>query len=384
MKFLHIADLHIGKVLHGVSLLEEQKEIFQQILRYVENEKPEAVIIAGDIYDKAVPQAAAVELFDQLLTELVSCKASVMVVAGNHDSPERLAYAARLLASRDVHLCGAYAGQIPQVVKQDAFGEVVFHLLPFVRPAMVRSFFPALSIDSHQDAVAAILQKDGWSEQPGAVKKGRHVLVAHQYVKGLGEEPERSASEVIQVGGLDGVDAGLFAAFDYVALGHLHGPQSVGAAKNRYAGSPLKYSFSEYLQKKAVTMVEMGETGEVVITSLPLSPFRDLRKLRGPLTGLLQQGVQEPGREDYLHVTLTDEEEIIDPIGKLRQVFPNVLQLEIDNTRTRAEGNFTLTEIREEKSLLDLFRLFYQEQNGSPLSPEEELFVQVIDRGGDA
>lgn len=359
MKFFHLADLHIGKTVNGYSMLKDQQYVFEQVLKMAEEEKPDVVLLAGDIYDRSVPSAEGVAVYDEFLTALVKTQVPTIAIAGNHDSPERLAFAGRIMQASGVHIAGKYQGELQKVTFSDNYGDVVFHLLPFVRPAHVRGYFPDDTINTYHQAVEAVLKANELD------KSKRNVLIAHQFVVASGMMPERSDSETDPAGGIYRVDAKLFDDFDYVALGHLHRPQSMGRKEVRYAGSPLKYSFSEYNHHKSVTVVEMHEKGELEIRELPLKPLRDLRKIKGPIKELMSEAiVKGQNAHDYLHITLTDEKEVVDAIGKLRRHYPNVMELAFDNIRTRADASFTERLHLDDKTPQQLFEDFYKKQNG--------------------
>lgn len=379
MKFFHLADLHIGKTVNGFSLLEDQQYVLEQILREVERQAPDAVLIAGDLYDKAVPSAAAVSLFDGFLTGLANRNTAVLCISGNHDSPERIGFGRYLMEEKQVHMAGLYEGQIRRVQLQDAYGPVHFYLLPYLRPANVRVHFPEEKIESYQDAVELAIRQEQLDTQ------ARNVLVAHQFVVAAGSEPERSDSETEPVGGVNSVQSWVFDGFDYVALGHLHGPQKMGRETLRYSGSPLKYSFSECRQKKSITVVEMGEKGEISLDWIPLQPLRDMRRIKGPFEALISAQVQAEGNpQDYLHITLTDEQEVVDAIGKLRRVYPNVMELSFDNSRTRSESRLEEAEGLEDKDPLGLFEEFFALQNGSEMSgKQKEIAEAYLNQGED-
>lgn len=375
MKFLHLSDLHIGKNVNGFSMLEEQKHIFEQVIRCIKSERPDAVIIAGDIYDRAIPGVEAVRLFDDLLTELAHEDVTVLLISGNHDSPERLGYASRLLAEKQLFMCGAFEGKPRQVILSDRYGEVNFWLLPFIKPTSVRGMFGEAEIESYDETISAAL------EAAKIDYDTRNVLVSHQFYTKRGCIPIRSESELNPVGGLDAVDAELVGWFDYVALGHLHGRQTAGASHILYAGSPLKYSFSEQHQKKSMTLVELHEKGRLEITAVPLVPLRDLREIKGELNWLLSPETAGSGDcEDYLRVVLTDEEELIDPLGKLRSVYPNVMCLDFENSRTGIELGHIASDIgmTEALSPYDLFQEFFLEVQGSAMTSKQTKIVRDL------
>jgi len=381
MKFLHIADLHIGKLVNGFSMIEDQAHILSQILACVDAEKPRAVVLAGDIYDRPAPGTDAVRLFDRFLTSLAHTGTAVLLISGNHDSPERLGFAGQLLQEQAVYLCGVYEGA-PQTVRLQEEGVTAcFHLLPFVRPADLRRVHEDAAVETYADAVRVALS--GLAREPGA----RHVLVAHQFVVGRGPAPERSDSETIAVGGVDSVDADLLSGFDYVALGHLHGPQRVGCETVRYAGSPLKYSFSECRHQKSACLVTLKAQGAPEIRLIPLRPRRDLRKIRGPLSALLSPEVAGQGNaDDYLHVTLTDEDEPLDAMDALRGVYPNVMALAFDNARTRALAELSTPAPVAQADPQALFAEFYTQLNGREMNACQARIVRdlLAKTGGNA
>ena len=384
MKFLHISDLHIGKRVNEFSMIEDQKHILRQILSIAQREQTDAVLIAGDIYDKPVPSAEAVQIFDSFLTALADGGKRVFVVSGNHDSPERIAFGAQLMSGRGVHISPVYGGEVRGIPLTDEYGEIFVYLLPFVKPATVRHALENLRTseeeqdtplpESYQDAVKAAVERMKIDAEK------RNILVAHQFVTGAG----RCESEEVAVGGLDNVDTEVFDGFDYVALGHIHSPQSVKRDSVRYCGTPLKYSFSEAEQVKSVTILEMREKGSVEISTVPLVPLRDMRKIKGTyleVMAMARSSYQDSDREDYVQVTLTDEEDIPDGLQKLRTNYPNLMRLSYDNRRTRQENSIEAAEAVERKSELEIFGEFYELQNNQPMSGEQAAFVEnMIER----
>ena len=374
MKFIHLADLHIGKSLNGFSMLGEQERAFKQIIGYIRDERPEAVVIAGDVYDRIVPGVEAVSLFDDFLTSLAGEGLAVLLISGNHDSPERLGFASRLLEDRKLFMCTA-GDNVRKVSFQDEYGEINFWLLPFARPATARGSFGGFDGDSYDDMLAAALAASGIDYD------ARNVLVSHQFFTAAGVEPVRSESEMNYAGGLDAIDAELIGKFDYAALGHLHGAQEAGAGHIRYAGSPVKYSFSEWQQEKSVSLVEIGKKGELSVTALPLTPLHDMREIRGKIDELMSDGISSlADKNDYLRVILTDEEEIIDPMGKLRSVYPNIMGLGFENSRTMIDIGAISTDTMniERLSPYDLFCEFFLDVQGSAMSPEQEEIVRRL------
>ncbi|SCI80160.1 Nuclease sbcCD subunit D [uncultured Flavonifractor sp.] len=368
MKLIHLSDLHLGKRVNDFSMLEDQQYILAEILQIIDREKPDGVLIAGDVYDKSVPSAEAVALLDDFLVRLSKRELRIFVISGNHDSPERMAFGGRLMERSGVHLAPVYDGRVEPVVLTDEYGPVKFYLLPFVKPSHVRRCFPEREITSYTDAVAAAV------EAMGVDTAVRNVLVTHQFVTGAA----RCDSEELSVGGTDNVDAAVFDPFDYVALGHIHGPQQVGRETVRYCGTPLKYSFSEAGHKKSVTVVELGAKGSVTIRTIPLKPLRDMVELRGTYEELtlraFYEGTSYP--RDYIHITLTDEDDIPDAVGKLRIIYPNLMKLDYDNKRTRAGIHLEGAEDVQQKSPLELLEEFYSNQNGQPMSEEQRAFAR--------
>ena len=373
MKFLHLADLHLGKRVNGFSMLEDQAHILRQILAILDDEQPDGVLIAGDVYDKSVPSVEAVGLLDGFLTELRARGVQVLLISGNHDSPERLAFGGRVMDSCGIHISPVYDGALAPVTLQDAFGPVHVWLLPFVKPAHVRRWFPDADIESYTDAMAeAVAHMD-------IDTAARNVLVTHQFVTG----GTRSGSEELSVGGTDNVDSGVFAPFDYVALGHLHGAQHIGRETIRYAGSPLKYSFSEARQHKSVTVVTLGEKGDVQVRTVALTPLRELREIRGSYDELTARSFYEHTtyRSDYLHLILTDEQDVFDAMSRLRTIYPYLMTLDYDNARTRAAGGMSVPAETERRTPLELFEALYQRQNHQPMSEvQREYIAQLMEQ----
>ena len=379
MKFFHLSDLHIGKSVYGVSMKEEQKHVFEQVIVSIKNERPAAVVIAGDVYDRAIPDVESVRLFDDFLTALAQENVAVLLISGNHDSPERLHFASRLLSDKQLFFYGAFDGTLKKVALPDEYGEVNFWLLPFIKPSMVRGMFggqeTGRAIETYDDAVAAAL------DAAHVDYTLRNVLVSHQFYVKSGIEALRSESELDPVGGLDSVNTEIIERFDYVALGHLHRRQSVGLEHIRYCGSPVKYSFSEWRHEKSVTVVEMGEKGNLTFRPLPLTPLHDMREIKGSLETLMSSEIFSSGnKEDYLRIILTDEEEIIDPMRKLRSLYPNVLDCRPENTRTNVDiGAITANVEKVEKlSPFDLFSEFFLEIQGSPMSGEQSDIIRQL------
>ncbi len=369
MKLIHLSDLHIGKRVNEFSLLEDQRYILEQILAVASQEQADGVLIAGDIYDKPVPPAEAVQVFDDFLTRLAERKIPVFAISGNHDCAERVAFGARLMSGTGVYLSPVYDGKVTGITLEDEYGEAVIWLLPFVKPALVRHVFADEEAGSYQEAVRIAVDHIVVEEEK------RNVLLAHQFVTGA----FRCESEEILVGGLDNVDVSVFDRFDYVALGHIHSPQQVGRETVRYCGTPLKYSFSEAEQEKSVTVVELGKKGQVEIRTVPLRPLRDMRRIRGTYLELTALSFyQDTNQEDYIQAVLTDEEDVPDGLKKLRVIYPNLMKLEYDNQRTRDNREISGTCEAEQKSELELFEEFYELQNNQPFSERQREFVTQL------
>ena len=364
MKLIHLSDLHIGKRVNEISMIEDQEYILLQILQIIDEEKADAVLIAGDVYDKSVPSAEAVTLFDEFLCRLAKRKIPTLIISGNHDSPERLAFGNRLMERSGIYISNVYDGKVQSVSLSDKHGEAVFWLLPFIKPAHVKRFYPGDGIESYTDAVRVALEKMEIDFSK------RNVLLTHQFVTGAAT----CESEEISVGGSDNVDASVFDSFDYVALGHIHGPQNIGTNRIRYCGTPLKYSFSECIHHKSVTVVNLGAKGALELQLRPLNPRHDLRQLRGTFAEI-SAGTSS---SDYLHIILTDEEDVPEAVGKLRLVYPNLMKLSYDNTRTRVNQIVDGAEDVRRKSPLALFDELYELQNNQPMSAEQREFTREL------
>ncbi|MCI9502980.1 MAG: exonuclease SbcCD subunit D [Hungatella sp.] len=369
MKFIHLSDLHLGKRVNEFSMIEDQAYILKKILGIIRDEEPDGVLIAGDIYDKSIPSVEAVGLFDDFLKRLAGQKVQVFIISGNHDSPERLAFGAELIKLSGIHISPAYSGRVEPISLKDNYGAVHIYMLPFIKPVHVRSVFPEETVESYTDAVRAAISHMDIQESE------RNILVTHQFVTGA----QRSDSEDICVGGADNVDVSVFDGFDYVALGHIHGPQSAGRESARYCGTPLKYSFSEANHHKSVTILELKEKGNLVIRAVELSPLRDMRELKGTYEELTNRKNYEGTRvDDYLHITLTDEEDIVDAMGKLRVIYPNLMKLDYDNRRTRENRELTGGETEESRTPLELIMDFYEKQNNQPMNEKQKALVSEL------
>ena len=374
MKLFHLSDLHIGKRVNEFSMIEDQKYILTQILYAADQEKPDGILISGDVYDRTIPTAEAVQVFGAFVTRLSEQKIPAFIISGNHDSAERLAFGSSLMGKSGIYFSKVYDRTVEKIPMQDAYGTVWIYLLPFLRPSTIRHALPerAEEVQSAADAVRIAL------EQTKIDEKERNVLLAHQFVTGA----KRCDAEELQVGDVDQIPAELFASFEYVALGHIHSPQKVGRETVRYCGAPLKYSFSEAGQEKSITVVELKEKGSVDLRTIPLKPLHDLRKIRGTYLEVTAKSFYENRDcEDYLQVTLTDEEDVPDGMAKLRTIYPNLMRLEYDNKRTRSNAEVRAAERVEEKSELELFQEFYELQNNQSMTEVQEQFVEELLRG---
>ena len=365
MKFIHTADLHIGKTVNEFSMLKEQCHVLEQIKKIAVEEQAEAVVIAGDVYDRSVPSTEAVTLLDLFLTSLSEAGIPVILISGNHDSGERVAFADRILEKQGLYIAGGYDGRLKQVTFQDEWGNVVFTCMPFVKPAVA-------TVEEMLAAMPMTLDL-----------MTRRVLVTHYFVTGEnGQQPELSDSETtVNVGGLDNVSASLFAAFDYVALGHIHKRQRIGSGQVWYAGAPLKYSFSEVLQQKSINVVTLGRKGEITVEARALTPLHDFRIIEGRLKQLiLPEVVGAADREDYIKAVLTDTEELVDPIGTLRSVYPHVMLLERKRQEERAAGEYEAALSLSGQTPGSLFTKFYELLNEEPMDERRFAIIKELDK----
>ena len=400
MKFMHLADLHLGKRVNEFSMLEDQKHVLDQVLRLMDEEKTEGLIIAGDIYDRQVPSLEAVRLLDYFLTEVAGRHVPVYMIGGNHDSIERISFGARLMSGSGIHMASEYNGTVERITVEDAYGVIDIYMLPFLKPAQVRAVWKeeAVNIHTYQEAMSFVLSKirscgappdsgaDGYpceslsnaaTLQRGAGENRRSILIAHQFVAGA----SGCDSEEHTTGGLEQVDVACFDGFDYVALGHLHGPQRVCRDTVRYAGTLLKYSFSEVKHKKSVTIVDMREKGTVDIHTRSVSPLHDMRLIRGSYEEVTcRANYANTDTRDYVGITLTDEEDVYDAISKLRVIYPNLMKLEYDNTRTRQNQTVEVTGKAEEKSPIMMAEELFMLQNNKFMSEEQRGYVEKLIR----
>ena len=379
MKFFHLSDLHIGKQLHHYNMIAEQRDILKKIVALAEREKPDAILIAGDIYDTPVPSAEAVSVFDEFLTALNNLKpeVTVCIIAGNHDSAKRIDFASNILAKHRVMIAGmppvTPEEHLKKVCLSDSYGEACIYLLPFVKPSYVRNL-GAEDVTTYDDAVRLVIDR----ENLDATK--RNIIVSHQFYTAAGKEPETSDSEIRMVGGIENVDSAVLEAFDYAALGHIHRKQKMGRRQNRYCGTPLQYSVSEASDEKTVTMVELLEKGsEPQITELPLLPLRRVRKMTGHLEEILAAATEE-NSHDYVSITLTDEVEAYQAKEKLEQIYDHILEIKIDNERTRKILEFSEEEV-ESLDLYDAFVSFFQEMNGRAMTEDEDSMIRTVING---
>ena len=372
MRIMHLADLHLGKVILEQSLIEDQKYILDQIIELVKDKSVDAVLIAGDVYDKGIPNVEAVRLFSNFLSRLYEIKVKVFVISGNHDSKDRLSFGSELFVDNGVYVESIFDGVPQRVELADEYGKVFIYMLPFVKPADVRKYYPSTEITSYHDAIKCLMNNIEVDTDQ------RNIIMVHQFVTASGVEIERCDSENLSLGGLDNVDVSLFDKFDYVAMGHVHGAQKLTRDTIRYAGSPLKYSFSEVYQKKSVPIIELKEKRNIKIELVPLEPIRDMRVIKGKLEQLLDKKVVDlENSKDYISAIITDEDYVMDAIGKLRRVYPNILRLEYQNRRSVLLNSEEKIDYREIKKVneIDLFRLFYRKQNNVELDEKREKIV---------
>lgn len=372
---MHLADLHLGKRVNGFSMMEDQEYILNRILEIMEEEQPDGLLIAGDVYDKTIPPAEAVRRMDDFLTAVAAKHVPVFLISGNHDSAERVAFGHQLMQGSGIWISPVYDGTIRHHTLEDRWGEVNIYLIPFLRPSVVRSFFPDVEIEDYTDALRTII------EDLQVDTSRRNVVLAHQFVTAAGALPETCDSEQLSVGGLDRVDGSVFSPFDYTALGHLHGPQRVGSETIRYAGSPLKYSFSELHQKKSVTVAELRAKGETEIRQIPLQPRREMTELRGTFEEILEEARKkgEP-QTDYYHMILTDETDMVDALSRLREYYPNIMLLDYDNRRTRSQKEVEQLDRVEERTPGELFAALYEQQNGQEMDSDRKEYLDGLIR----
>lgn len=374
MKFLHLADLHIGKNILEQSLIEDQIYMLEEITKKIKEEEIDAVLISGDIYDRSVPSSEAVNLLDNFLNSLIKeLKVKVFIIAGNHDSKERLNFGSKIFENDGLYICANYEGKLKKVQLEDEYGKINIYMLPYIKPVEVKRYFEDEEIESYNQAVNKIIEKEEINQDE------RNIILSHQFVTAGANEPERSDSETLYLGGTENVDVSNYDKFDYVALGHIHGPQRIGRDTARYAGTMLKYSFSEVNQKKSLTIVEIKESVEYKL--IPLKPLRDMRVIKGPIEELIkEENYKGTNREDYIRAIITNEEPVYDAIGQIRRVYPNVLRLDFENSRMahNIENNISNIENINKKSEIELFDEFFKFQNNQGLNEIQKEIMQEI------
>ena len=370
MKIMHLSDLHLGKRVNEFSMLEDQIYILNKILNIIDEQNPKVIILAGDIYDKPIPPAEAVEIFDDFLYKLSKRNLYVFIISGNHDSAERIAFGSRLFDKSGIYLSPVYNGKISPICIDDKYGKVNFYMLPFIKPVHVRRFFPDAEVYTYTDALSTVISDMHIDTAQ------KNILITHQFVTGS----SRTESEDVSVGGSDNVDADIFNDFDYVALGHIHRSQCCDSEYIRYCGTPLKYSFSESKDTKSITVIDIKEKGDIKLDFIPLTPLRDMVEIKGSYNELMLKSFYENTSltDDYVHITLTDEEDIPDVITKLRVVYKNIMKLDYDNQRTKKSSEINPINDMDSKSPLELFDTFYELQNGKHLSDTQRVFLKNI------
>lgn len=369
MKLLHLADLHIGKRVNEFSMIEDQRYILTKILNIIDEEKPDAILIAGDVYDKSVPSSEAVEVLDKFINDIASRKIETFIISGNHDGAERLAFASKLIDTTGIHISPAYNGNVDAKTLNDEYGSVNFYMLPFIKPINIKQIFKLEENISYSEAVKIAIEKMNID------KSQRNVLLSHQFVTGA----EECDSEDLSVGGTEGVSASVYEDFDYVALGHIHGPQRGSRDTIRYSGTPLKYSFSEVNHKKSVTIVNIEEKGNVTVSTIPLNAKRDLVELKGKYDELMDKSFYDKKNlDDYYHITLTDENDVVDAIFKLGKIYKNIMKLDYDNARTQSIGKLTAVNDVEHKQPIELIDDFYKKQNGLDMDENQLSYINSI------
>ena len=373
MKFIHLGDLHIGKRVNDFLMLNDQEYVLEQIINIIKEENIDGVLIAGDVYDKQVPALEAINLFDNFLTLIANMNVKVFIISGNHDSAERLSFAGRLIEKSGVYIAPMFEGNVIKHTVKDEYGNIDIYMMPYVKPIHVKKYYPDSEIDNYNDALKCVMESVEVDEN------NRNIIIAHQFVTGA----TVCESEELSIGGLENIDASIFDKFDYVALGHIHGAQKVQRDTLRYSGTPLKYSFSEINHKKSVTIVDIKDKKDskvdISINLKELKPLHDMRKIKGTYDEItLKDNYINTDTRDYLHIVLTDEEDIPDAIGKLRAIYPNIMKLEYDNSRTRSNNKIDVINDIEEKSPLELFKELYELQNNQEVSEEQENYLMDI------
>jgi len=377
MKILHLSDLHIGKIVLEQSMLEDQKYMLNQIIEKIKEEQIELVLISGDIYDRSVPPSDAVTVLSNFLKVLIKdLKLKVCIIAGNHDSKERLGFGSEIFADDGLFICADYNGNLRKIELEDKYGKLNVYMLPYIKPIEVKKYFEDIEINTYHEAVKQVIEKEKIN------KKERNIILSHQFVTAGNEEPERSESEISVLGGTENVDVSCYKDFDYIALGHIHGPQRIGQDNARYAGTILKYSFSEVNQKKSLTIIDFKEKGDLKIELIPLKPLRDMRVIKGPIEELIkEENYIGTNREDYIRAIITNEEPVYDAIGKIKKIYPNTLRLDTENTKmlNNLEGQVSNLDNIKKKDELELFNEFYKLQHNQELNEEQvEIMKKVI------
>lgn len=369
MKILHLADLHIGKRVNGFSMIEDQEYILNEILKIIIEKSIEVVLIAGDVYDKTVPSAEAVAVFDDFLARLSGKNLQVFVISGNHDCAERIAFGGKIMSQSKVYMSPVFTKDIKPIIINDDYGEINVYLLPFIKPIHVRVEYKDEVIENYNDAVKLVISNLNID------KEKRNILVAHQFISGS----ERSDSEEISVGGTENVAPEILKDFDYVALGHLHKAQKIVKETIRYSGTPLKYSISEANHKKSVTIIEMNDKNDVNIELIPLKPIRDIIVIKGEFeTVTSKEYYGEFNLDDYFHITLTDEQDVKDAMNKLRMVYKNLMKLDYDNTRTKTNNIINNEQRQSNISPFEIASEFYEKQNNQQLTNEQAEYLQDL------
>lgn len=366
MKFIHLSDLHLGKRVNNFSMIEDQKYILNEIIKISDLEKPDAFIIAGDIFDNPVAQAEAMTLFDEFLVNLSKRKIKVFIISGNHDSPERLSFGSRLMKKNEIYVSPVYDGNISPIILKNESEDFCIYLLPFIKPIHVKTIFQNEKIETWNDALQIAIKKLNID------KNKINILVTHQFVTGA----KQSDSEEFAIGGCDNIDSSVFMDFDYVALGHIHSPQNIKIEKIRYCGTPLKYSFSEINNKNSVTIVEIKKKNDINISTIPLIPLRNMREIKGTYNDLtLKKNYENTNTNDYIHAILTDENDIPDALMKLRSIYPNLMKLDYDNNRTRNIQHLENGAEIESKTNIEHFSDFFEIQNNQKMTDEQLKFA---------
>lgn len=376
MKILHLADLHLGKILQEQSLIEDQEYMLKEIINIIKVEKVQVLLISGDVYDKSVPPTEAVNLLDDFLKTLIKeLKIKVFIISGNHDSKDRLGFGNKIFEDEGLYIESRYTGILKKVKLEDKYGPLNIYMLPFIKPVEVKKFFEDDLENNYDLAINKIIEKEEID------KSERNIIMVHQFVTAGNVKPERTESEVLSLGGIENVDVSNFKSFDYVAIGHVHRPQKIGRDTARYAGTILKYSFSEINHNKSIPIIDIKEKGNITINLLPLKPLRDMREIKGPIEELIkEENYKEGNLEDYIKAIITNEEPVYDAIGKIKKIYPNTLKLEIQNSKTinkNEEQNINLEELKK-KSELELFSDFYKLQNNLELNEEQKEIVKNI------